>query len=120
MHYSTLDQAIIVIAKKGPAALLAKIDIAAAYRIIPIHPEDRHLLGMSWKGQLFIDAQLPFGLRSAPIIFSAVADALANNQGITFCLHYLDDFLTVGSAASHECSHNMGILTTTCALLGVP
>ena len=123
MHYSTLDQAITVIAKKGPAALLAKIDIAAAYRIIPIHPEDRHLLGMSWKGQLFIDAQLPFGLRSAPIIFSAVADALewiVYHQGITFCLHYLDDFLTVGSAASQECSHNMDILTTTCASLGVP
>ena len=103
MHYSNLDQAITVIAKKGTAFFLAKIDTAAAYRVIPIHSEDRHLLGMSWKGQLFIDAQLPFGLRSAPIIFSAVADALAYNQGITFCLHYLD----VGSAASHECSHNM-------------
>ena len=83
----------------------------------------RCIFVVSWKGQLFIDAQLSFGLRSAPIIFSAVADSLewiAYNHGITFCLHYLDDFLTVGSAASHECSHNMDIPTTTCASLGVP
>jgi len=31
---------------------------------------------MSWEGQVFVDTTLPFGLRSAPIIFSAVADAL--------------------------------------------
>jgi hypothetical protein len=54
---------------------MAKIDIKSAYRTIPVHPDDRALLGMVWNGQLFIDTTLPFGLRSAPIIFTAVADA---------------------------------------------
>ena len=29
-----------------------------------------------WKGKLFVDGALPFGLRSAPKIFTALADAL--------------------------------------------
>jgi hypothetical protein len=54
---------------------MAKVDIKKAYRMIPVHPADRHLLGMQWDGQLILDAALPFGLRSAPKIFTAVADA---------------------------------------------
>ncbi len=30
---------------------------------------------MSWDNQLFVDTQLPFGLRSAPKIFTALANA---------------------------------------------
>ena len=47
-------------------ALLAKINIKSAFRIVPVHPEDRWLLGTRWEGKLFIDTVLPFGLWSAP------------------------------------------------------
>ena len=57
-------------------ALLAKLDVQSAYRNVPVHPEDQPLLGMEWRGDVFVDAALPFGLRSAPKIFNAVADAL--------------------------------------------
>ena len=30
-----------------------------------MHPQDRPLLGVEWKGEIFIDATLPFRLRSA-------------------------------------------------------
>lgn len=66
--------------------------------MIPIHPHDQHLLGMTWQGTVYIDKRLPFGLRSAPKIFSAVADALQFillNKGITHSLHYLDDYILV-------------------------
>ena len=66
--YISVDQAAEVISTIGHGALLAKVDIKSAYRIIPIHPKDYHLLGMLWEGGLFIDLALPFGLRSAPII----------------------------------------------------
>ena len=56
--------------------MLAKIDIAHAYRNVPVHPEDRKLLGMQWQGKVYIDTALPFGLRSAPKIFTAISDAL--------------------------------------------
>jgi len=37
--------------QEGRGMLLAKVDIRDAYRLIPIHPHDRHLLGMSWDNQ---------------------------------------------------------------------
>ena len=53
-----------------------KADIKEAYRMVPIHPDDQLLLGIWWNGCVYIDRMLPFGLRSAPKIFTAVADAL--------------------------------------------
>ena len=58
------------------STLLSKLDIKNAYRTVPVHPEDRPLLGNKWQGKLFIDTVLQFGLRSAPKIFNAIADAL--------------------------------------------
>ena len=60
----------------GREVLLAKIDIKSAYRLVPVHPSDWPLLGMSFKQLVYIDASLPLGLRSAPKVFTAVADAL--------------------------------------------
>ena len=57
-----------------------------------MHPEDRPLLGMVWEGALFVDAALPFGLRSTPKIFTALADALewlARQEGVESLMHYL-------------------------------
>ena len=62
--------------------------------MVPVHPQDQHLLGVQWEGAVYIDKVLPFGLRSAPKIFSAVADAvqwILSNNGIRKGLHYLDD-----------------------------
>ena len=56
---------------------LVKMDLKDAYRMVPIHPHDQHLLVIVWGGNIFVDRCLPFRLRSAPKIFTAVADALA-------------------------------------------
>ena len=73
-HYVTVRE----VARMIPqGAFLAKIDLKAAYRKVPVHPEDQYLLGISRKDQIFCDKVFPFGLRSAPTIFNAVADALA-------------------------------------------
>ena len=76
LQYLRLDKVIAEVARIGRGAQLAKLDIESAYRMIPVHPGDRHLLAVQWAGQTFFDTRLPFGLRSAPKIFSAVADAL--------------------------------------------
>ena len=44
----------------GRGTLLAKIDIKSAFRLIPVHPSDRHLLAMEWQGFLYIDTCLPW------------------------------------------------------------
>ena len=91
----------------GRGALVAKSDVQHAYRQIPVHPDDRPLLGMRWQGHTYIDATLPFGLRSAPLIFSAVADALewvVRSRGVRSICHYIDDFIIVGAPRSDECA----------------
>ncbi len=121
--YVTVDIAIEQITKLGQDSRLAKIDIQHAYHIIPIHPQDRPLIGMQFEGRVFLDTTLPFGLRSAPKIFTAVADALEwvlRDQGERWIMHYLDDYLTIGSPESEECQHNMAVMSECCRRLGVP
>ena len=103
--------------------MLAKVDIKAAYRNVPIHPEDRHLVGMRWRNRTYIDKVLPFGLRSAPIIFTAVADALQwliKQEGVDFLDHYLDDYVTMGIAGSNECAENVRTIERVCSKTGIP
>ena len=123
MKYTSVDNAVEKILQLGRNTELAKIDIEHAYRNIPIHPSDRRLLGMSWNGQLYIDTVLLFGLRSAPKVFSAVADAVewvALQFGVSILLHYLDDFLTMGKANTSECKRNLELLIELCNKLGLP
>ena len=40
--------------KQDRRAQLAKIDIKIAYRNVPVHTDDRWLLGMNWRGVLFV------------------------------------------------------------------
>ena len=62
LSYVIIDDAIQKILQYGKDTMLAKIDIQSAFCLFPVHPEDRHLLTMSWKGQVYIDHCIPFGL----------------------------------------------------------
>ena len=65
LAYVSIDHIVHAILRLGQGTLLAKIDIRSAYRLILVHPQDRLLLGMRWRDQVYIDAVLlPFGLRS--------------------------------------------------------
>ena len=106
LKYASVDQAVQTLMALGPRAEMAKFDTESAYRLIPVHPDDRPLLGMRWRDKLYIDAALPFGLRSAPKIFNAVADAMEwifRSQGIELTMHYLDDFIVFGAPFSAKC-----------------
>ena len=109
--------------KEGKGALLAKIDMQQAYRNIPVQPSDRAGLGMSWEGRVYIDSVLPFHLCSAPLSFSAAADALQwtiKRKGIRLLFHYLDDFIIIGAPDSEECAQNVAIMNTVCDDTGIP
>ena len=56
LSYPTVDDAIHSITSRGQGALLGKIDIKNAYRNVPVHPEDRRLMGMHWDSALYIDS----------------------------------------------------------------
>ena len=76
--YNIVDNVVRQLLQLGPGALMAKLDIKSAYRIVPVHPQDWFLLGMQWNDhtKVYVDRALPFGLRSALNIFNALADAL--------------------------------------------
>ena len=59
----TCSAAIRAIQIFGRFALLTKIDVKAAFKRVPVRPEDRHLRGMKWRGKILLRAGA--ALRSA-------------------------------------------------------
>ena len=74
LQYMKVDDIIAGIMRLGRGSLIAKFDVQNAYRIVPVHTEDHHLLGMKWRGAFDVDMVLPFGVRSASYIFTCIAD----------------------------------------------
>ena len=102
---------------------MAKIDIKNVFRLLPVHPADRHLLAMEWDKRLYIDNCLPFGLRSAPKLINILADLLSwifEQHGVSWSLHYLNDFITMSPASSVLCQQNLTKIQHTCRNLGIP
>ena len=61
LRYMSIDDVVAQILRGGKGTELAKIDVRQAYRNVPVHPEDRYMLGMEWKGSVYVDRTLPFG-----------------------------------------------------------
>ena len=80
LGYMSVDDVVAQVLKLGKGSELAKVDVQQAYRNVPVHPGDRHLLDMEWQGRVFIDGALPFGLRSAPLLFTALGDGLRKRK----------------------------------------
>ena len=103
VSYTSVDRAVDFVRHLGKGYLLAKLDLKEAYRAVPVHPSDQQLLAVSYT--TYLDRALPFGLRLAPKLFSALTDAMMRmlyERGIK-ALHYLDDFLALGLAGSPLC-----------------
>ena len=99
---------------------MAKTDVSQAYRNVPVHPEN---IDMEWRGRVFVDGALPFGLCSVPLLFTALGDAIQRvvvQQGATWLRHYIDDYIMVGQAGTSECSHNLALLKGMCDRMGMP
>ena len=47
LSYASLDDAVDQIIQLGRRTELAKLDLKDAYRVVPIHPHDMHLFGLS-------------------------------------------------------------------------
>ena len=124
LQYCSVKHAIDLIVKTGKGALMGKVDIKSAYRIIPVHPSDRYLLGMRWRDKFYVDLALPFGLRSAPGIFNTVADLfewiLIHHWSVEDLLHYLDDYFTLGAAGTNICANRLAAIDQAAQHVGIP
>lgn len=73
------------------------IDLKDAYFSIPVHEDFQKFLKFIWEGQLFQFICLPFGLASAPRIYTKVLKpvyAWFRKQGFR-CSYYIDDSLNM-------------------------
>ena len=117
LHYVTTDDAVNQIFSLGRGYLLAKIDIQSTFRLLPVHPVDRHLLLIKWNDKVYVDTCLPFGLCAAPKLFNILADLLewiARAKGVHHILHYLDDFLILGPPTSLKCQLDLDTIIKIC------
>ena len=102
---------------------MAKFDLKAAYRHVPVHPDDQSLLTIRWGVTTFLDTALPFGLCSAPKLFTAMANGLAwciVCEGISHFLPYLDDFFLCPPSQAQDCGHSLVVAVTLCEDMGFP
>ena len=124
LQYIRIDDAISLVLEHGPGCFMTKTDIQSAFRIIPVHPDDWELLGMSWKGRFFFDKALPFGLRSAPYLFNQLSDALEwlvkNHLNIPSIIHILDDFFIAQPPPLSRCATALCQILTLFEELNIP
>jgi len=98
---------------------MAKLDLREAYFSIPMAEESRKFLQFKWKRKCFQFTCLPFGLSSAPYIFTKLLKPVLTclrEQGIR-CLMYIDDMLILGKT-QEELTHNFQICKSLLISLG--
>lgn len=122
VHYSTIKDAIPFLKLlKNP--YMAKTDIESAFRIIPVHPSQWHLLGFKWKGEFFFDKCLPMGLAESCRIFEEFSTALEwaayTKLNATAVVHVLDDFLFIEEGRT-QCQAMLDKFQNMCSIIGVP
>ncbi len=54
----TVENIVTLAVRQSRGGQQAKFGLEAAYRKVPVHPQDRQLLGMEWKGQVLVDTKL--------------------------------------------------------------
>ena len=124
VQYGSIDDAIHAIMRcEAPAAYMAKTDIQCAYRIIPIRPEERCMMGFKWRNGYYFDCALAMGCSSSSKIFQAFSDSLVwiaqKKFGCSAIVNVLDDFLLVeNSLAAGRLA--LGNFTRMCDIIQVP
>lgn len=79
---------------------MTSIDLKDAFLSVPIHPDDKKYLRFQWRKELYEFNCLPFGLTSAPRVFTKLLRpvmAVLRTQGIR-CMVFIDDLLLLSSS----------------------
>lgn len=119
--FSTVDQVADMIL---PGFYMSSVDISAAYRSVPIHPEDWDHQGIEWQcdghSQYYKDTRLCFGVRCAPYIFTKISSFIVrcmNRRGYMNVVGYIDDFW-IGEPTYELCAQGQQALISLLGDLG--
>jgi len=86
---------------------LSKIDLKNAFHLVPVDDASRKYLRFIWKNKLYQYTCLPFGLCTAPRVFTKVIKPIIGylrEKGYK-SVAYLDDFLLLGKTSA-SCKQN--------------
>ena len=92
---------------------MVSIDLKDAYLSVAVAEEYRQLLRFRWKGTLYEFQCLPFGLSSAPRVFTKLMKpvvSLLRRQGVR-CIIFLDDLLVMQQTQSSLRRTTLDVLT---------
>lgn len=86
---------------------MTNIDLKEAYLLLPIHQSHRKFLRFCFKNNIYEFTALPFGLSSAPYIFTKILQPVASHlRSLGFqSVRYLDDLLCIGNT-KEDCITN--------------
>ena len=85
-----------------------------------MQPSEWTLLGIFWKQIFYVDTCLPFGLRSAPDLFTYLPTALQEqNYSVDHLPRYKDNFIIAGPADSSTCEESPHAMLALCEKLSV-
>lgn len=124
VHYDSVDTVVSLVQQFGEGCLMAKSDIKDAFRIIPVSPDDYHLLGFTWQGQFYYERCLPMGASSSCQIFEQLSTALQwvmlTKLKAAGMSHILDDFFFIGPPNSEKCKHDLENFLALCDRINIP
>ena len=107
VQYTTVRDVARTLARLGRGALIAKVDVRKAYRIVPVSPSDYPVLGFTWEGEFYFDTVLAMGLRSACATFQRISNLLVvilrQIRPHALVHNLLDDFIFFGTPGTLEC-----------------
>jgi hypothetical protein len=117
------DAACLLIRRLGRGCWLIKLDAEAAYKQVPVRPEDWPLLGFKWRGKWYYERVLPFGLTSSCRKWELYATALhyflKKRFGVDCIVHYIDDYLFVLESRELAVTQ-LEVALSLCRRLGLP
>lgn len=124
VQYEDFDHVAKLIFMAGRGAFISKVDIQNAFRIIPIHPNEHHLFGFSWRNLLYVDNCLPMGCSISCSLFeifsSAIQHALISYYSFHSLSHILDDFIFIGPSNSTLCQYQLDVFLQISHFTGIP
>ena len=99
LKFPTVDHIIDQIKATEGRVLLAKIDIARAFRNLRIDPADTFKCGLKWQNKYYLDISAAFGWVHGSAVFQLTSDAIcdAMRRKGRHVFAYIDDYILVST-----------------------
>ena len=124
VNYELLDRCVEIVAEIGQGCLIAKADLADAYRTLKMAQFDYRFLGFTWRDKYYFDKVLPQGLSTSCSEFEKFSTSLQwilmNKLDVKYVSHILDDFMFFGHPNTNTCNTALQAFLSLAASIDLP